>query len=191
MEQKRQKIKITDPTRILTVANFISLGRGFMAIPIIYSLQNPEWWMTTLGLIVIAAISDMLDGYFARRAHEVTHIGKWLDPISDSICIASVSFYLILIGLFPVWFFILLFIRYISISIGAIYLINHTNVILSANIPGKWATSLTALFILLKIIPSNAILDLFTLGNLWVTVFLLIISWFLYFKNFIKEFKNI
>ena len=37
--------------------------------------------MTTLGLIVIAAISDMLDGYFARRAHEVTHIGKWLDPI--------------------------------------------------------------------------------------------------------------
>ena len=88
------------------------------------------------------------------------------------------------------YFFILLFFRYISISIGAIYLINHTNVILSANIPGKWATGLTALFILLKIIPSNTILDLFILGNLWVTVFLLIISWFLYFKNFIKEFRS-
>lgn len=103
-----------------------------MSIPIIYSLQNQEWWLITLGLILVAAVSDMLDGYFARRAHEVTHIGKWLDPICDTICIGSVVFYLILNGTIPLWFFIILILRYVSISIGAIYFINYTDLVLSA-----------------------------------------------------------
>ncbi|NWJ90729.1 CDP-alcohol phosphatidyltransferase family protein, partial [Marine Group I thaumarchaeote] len=74
------KPKITDPSRILTVANMISLLRAFLALPIIYTLQYPQWRLWTFVLILIALVSDMLDGYFARRAHEVTHFGKWIDP---------------------------------------------------------------------------------------------------------------
>ena len=156
-----------------------------MAIPIIYSLQNQEWWLITLGLILIAAVSDMLDGYFARRAHEVTHIGKWLDPIG------SVVFYLILNGIIPMWFFIVLILRYVSISIGAIYFINHTDLVLSANIFGKWASGLTALFVLLKIIPRTEILELLTMTCLLIVIPLLLISWIIYIRTFFKEFKKL
>ena len=162
-----------------------------MAIPIIYSLQNQEWWLITLGLILIAAVSDMLDGYFARRAHEVTHIGKWLDPICDTICIGSVVFYLILNGIIPMWFFIVLILRYVSISIGAIYFINHTDLVLSANIFGKWASGLTALFDLLKIIPRTEILELLTMTCLLIVIPLLLISWIVYIRTFFKEFKKL
>ena len=162
-----------------------------MAIPIIYSLQSQEWWLITLGLILIAAVSDMLDGYFARRAHEVTHIGKWLDPICDTICIGSVVFYLILNGIIPMWFFIVLILRYVSISIGAIYFINHTDLVLSANMFGKWASGLTALFILLKIIPRTEILELLTMTCLLIVIPLLLISWIIYIRTFFKEFKKL
>ena len=162
-----------------------------MSIPIIYSLQNQEWWLITFGLILVAAVSDMLDGYFARRAHEVTHIGKWLDPICDTICIGSVVFYLILNGTIPLWFFIVLILRYVSISIGAIYFINHTDLVLSANIFGKWASGLTALFVLLKIIPRTEILELLTMTCLLIIIPLLLISWFVYIRTFFKEFKKL
>ena len=162
-----------------------------MAIPIIYSLQNQEWWLITLGLILIAAVSDMLDGFFARRAHEVTHIGKWLDPICDTICIGSVVFYLILNGIIPMWFFIVLILRYVSISIGAIYFINYTDLVLSANMFGKWASGLTALFILLKIIPRTEILELLTMTCLLIVIPLLLISWIIYIRTFFKEFKKL
>ena len=162
-----------------------------MAIPIIYSLQNQEWWLITLGLILIAALSDMLDGFFARRAHEVTHIGKWLDPICDTICIGSVVFYLILNGIIPMWFFIVLILRYVSISIGAIYFINHTDLVLSANIFGKWASGLTALFVLLKIIPRTEISELLTMTCLLILIPLLLISWIVYIRTFFKEFKKL
>ena len=162
-----------------------------MAIPIIYSLQNQEWWLITLGLILIAAFSDMLDGFFARRAHEVTHIGKWLDPICDTICIGSVVFYLILNGIIPMWFFIVLILRYVSISVGAIYFINHTDLVLSANMFGKWASGLTALFILLKIIPRTEILELLTMTCLLIVIPLLLISWIVYIRTFFQEFKKL
>ena len=95
------KLKITDPSRILTVANMISLLRAFLALPIIYTLQFPDWRLWTFILIFIAMVSDMLDGYFARRAHEVTHFGKWIDPIADFICLTFVTFYLVLNEMFP------------------------------------------------------------------------------------------
>ena len=45
-KKKRQNLKerlISDPTRVITLANLISLLRAFSAIPIIYSMANPYW----------------------------------------------------------------------------------------------------------------------------------------------------
>ena len=64
-KKKRQNLKerlISDPTRVITLANLISLLRAFSAIPIIYSMANPDWnWITGI-LIVLAVLYDALDG---------------------------------------------------------------------------------------------------------------------------------
>ena len=101
---KKLKLKdsiINDPSRVITLANFISLLRAFSAIPIIYSMVYPSWnWITGI-LILVAILSDALDGYFARRAKAVTHFGKWIDPAADFIVIISILVYLVGTNQFP------------------------------------------------------------------------------------------
>ncbi len=187
---ENNKSKITDPDRILTLANFISLLRAILAIPIIYYLQKPESSMILFILIIFAIASDALDGYFARRAHEVTHIGKWLDPLADSIVIMSVTLYLVLMGIFPLWFFIFFIIRYLTIALPGLYLINHTHIINNANKPGKWATTTVALTLFLHIPQFPTVVYLKSI-SLWLAFVLLMISWLLYMKRFIVELKKI
>ena len=183
------KSKITDPERILTLANFISLLRAFLVIPIIYYLPKPESSLILFILIIIVIVSDVLDGFIARRAHEVTHIGMWLDPLADSVVIVSVTFYLVLSGIFPMWFFVFFIIRYLTIALPGLYLINHTHFVNSANKPGKWATSVVAITLVLHI-PQFPAVEYLKSITLWLAFVLLIISWILYMKRFLVELKK-
>ena len=102
-----KKKYMSNPSKVLTLANIISLLRAASAIPIIYTLNYPELRAVTAGIVILAILSDALDGYFARRAGEVTHLGMWLDPIADFIIITSVVLYLVIMEIFPLWFFLL------------------------------------------------------------------------------------
>ena len=70
-----KKNYMSNPSKVLTLANIISLLRAAAAIPIIYTLNYPEMRAITAAIIILAVLSDALDGYFARKAHEVTHVG--------------------------------------------------------------------------------------------------------------------
>ena len=162
------KTKITDPRRILTLANFISLSRALLAVPIVYTLRDPSLGTITFILVVIAILSDALDGWVARKAHEVTHAGKWIDPIADFLCLLGVVSYLTLVGRFPGWFFVFYLVRYVWIAVSAIYFLNHSHFILHSNWWGKWATGITSL-----------------------ATFLLVVSWLVYIKSFYQAYKEI
>ena len=184
------KSKITDPERILTLANFIILIRVFLVIPIIYYLAKPESSLILFILIIMVIVSDALDGFIARRANEVTHIGMWLDPLADSVVIVSITFYLMLYGFFPMWFFVFFIIRYLTIALPGLYLINHTNFVNSANKPGKWATALVALTLIFHI-PQFSNIEYLKFISIWLALALLVISWIMYMKRFLVELKKI
>ena len=166
---------INDPSRVITLANFISLFRAFLSIPIIYSMVYPNWNWLTGGFILIAILSDALDGYFARRAKAVTHFGKWLDPAADFIVIISVLVYLVGTNQFPVWFFIFYLIRHIIVAGFAIYCINYGYMILHANWWGKWATGISTLGIFLHIFELNT-LPWLKMTSVYIAAILLFIS---------------
>lgn len=185
-QQKKQKLKdriINDPTRVLTFANFISMLRALSAVPIIYSMAYPEWQWLTAVLILLAVLSDALDGYFARRAHEVTHFGKWLDPIADFIVIIAIVMYLVISGKFPQWFFYFYLGRHTIIAGLSIYCMNYDYMILQANWWGKWATGITTLGVFLHIFDFTAVPWL-KMGSLYVATILLVISAVIYLKQF-------
>ena len=121
MYNDNQQSRITDPSRILTLANFISLVRALLAIPIIFTLKDPDKLYLTFWLIVIAILSDTLDGWVARKSHGVTHLGQWLDPIADFIVILAVTAFMVYEDLFPIWFFTFYLVRYVTIALPAIY----------------------------------------------------------------------
>ena len=102
----------------------------------------------------------------------------------------SVTLYLVLSGIFPMWFFVFFIIRYLTIALPGLYLINHTNFVNSANKPGKWATTVVALTLVLHI-PQFPTVEYLKSISLWLAFALLLISWVLYMKRFLVELKKI
>ena len=184
------KTKITDPTRILTLANFISLCRALLAVPIIYTLRDPSLGTITFILVVIAILSDALDGWVARKAHEVTHAGKWIDPIADFLCLLGVVSYLTLVGRFPGWFFIFYLVRYVWIAVSAIYFLNYSHFILHSNWWGKWATGITTLAVMVHIWPWDAFPWMQNV-TIYGATLLLLVSWVVYIQSFYQAYKEI
>ena len=93
MSDDQQKTTITLLGSVITLANLLSILRAFLALPIVYSLAHDRISLAVL-LVFFAVVTDWLDGYFARRAHEVTDLGKFLDPVADFIAIAAVVLFL-------------------------------------------------------------------------------------------------
>ena len=182
------KTKITDPTRILTLANFISLCRALLAVPIIYTLRDPSLGTITFILVVIAILSDALDGYFARRSHEVPHFGKWLDPAADFIVIIAILVYMVGTGQFPAWFFYFYLIRHVIIASFAIYCLNYGYMILHSNWWGKWSTGITALGVFLHIFDFSA-LPWLKMTSIYIATFLLAVSMVQYLQQFITSIR--
>ena len=89
----------------LTTATWITLGRALGAPVLLWSLQQPEpvsrWW--SLGIFLGVSLTDWLDGYVARRFHQVTDLGKLLDPLVDKLLVLAPLLALLERGVVPAW----------------------------------------------------------------------------------------
>ena len=83
---------------ILTIANLITILRILLILPFVMCLikaANPVYsevmrW-TALGIFVVMAVSDALDGYLARAQKQTTALGTFLDPLADKLMITCAS----------------------------------------------------------------------------------------------------
>ena len=188
MPDDSQETSITHPSRVLTLANLLSILRAFLALPIVYSLARDRIVLAVL-LVLLAVVTDWLDGYFARRAHEVTDLGKFLDPVADSIAIASVVLFLSLDETrnFPFWFFIFYMIRQLTIALSGVYMLNHSHLVFGSNIIGKWTVGVTSLAILLYIVK----MENFGFYLILVSTVLASVSWVQYLlRNFNSKIQS-
>ena len=78
--------------QIFTVPNILTYVR-FLLIPLIIWLycgkQSPEW---TAAVVILSGITDVVDGFIARRFDMITDLGKAMDPIADKLTQISVLF---------------------------------------------------------------------------------------------------
>jgi CDP-diacylglycerol--glycerol-3-phosphate 3-phosphatidyltransferase len=125
----------------MTLANQITIGR-IVLIPVVvlfcvYYGQgvesgNPQEWqrLAAIGVFVLAALSDGLDGYFARHRNQRSHLGAVLDPIADKGLLLTAILTLSLGSwnhAFPLWFPVLVIARdaVILTGCGVLYLLNQ------------------------------------------------------------------
>src|SRR6187397_3236151 len=77
--------------RMLNTANILTLSR-IAAIPLVVACfwLDRGWsqWIS-MALFVAAGITDYFDGYFARRYHQISRLGRFLDPIADKLLVAA------------------------------------------------------------------------------------------------------
>lgn len=94
-----------------------------------------------LIVFVIAGITDILDGFIARRFNMITDLGKVLDPLADKLMLITVLFCLAATEMVPLWIIGLVIIKELVMVYGGIRLyFSKTQIIIPANRYGKIAT---------------------------------------------------
>lgn len=81
--------------RSLNVPNFITLMRLILALVLFAMISYGSSWIAAAVMFVVAAATDALDGYIARRYGLVTTLGRILDPFADKIIICGAFLFLV------------------------------------------------------------------------------------------------
>ncbi len=105
--------------RVLNLPNLITAARFVLAGCLAALLATEQ---TTLIasiswlVFVVAAASDWVDGYFARRYQSITVLGKLMDPLADKVLVATALIMLIPLGLIPAWLALLILCRELMVT---------------------------------------------------------------------------
>jgi cardiolipin synthase len=99
--------------------NLICLIRILLVWPIASALWT-ERYLFALALITIAAVSDGLDGYLAKRFNWTSELGKFLDPLADKLLLVTVFLVSTWMGLLPWWLAAAAVARDVMIGLGAL-----------------------------------------------------------------------
>jgi len=183
-EKVKERVQAIKPGNFVTISNIISIFRAFLAFPILYCLKN-GYPGTAFVIILIALLSDALDGWLARISHEITELGKILDPLADKVVILSIMMYMIMEKMLPLFYLIILVIRDLSIAILGVYLMNAKKVTPQSNKSGKVSIVFLAITLLAFLYDVGSVKYYF----MWVSVFFMIVSWAQYFYTFVNQLR--
>jgi cardiolipin synthase len=101
----------------INIPNFFTILR-ILSIPLFIILLSYDYYQEALIVFVFAALTDSLDGFFARVFKQKTALGSYLDPIADKLLLASSFVTLSMVQLIPLWLSVLVLSRDIIISLG-------------------------------------------------------------------------
>jgi cardiolipin synthase (CMP-forming) len=134
-------------SRILTVPNQLTLLRlGFLPLFIILVFYRRYSW--ALAILIVAALTDSMDGLLARSLNQKTRLGAYLDPIADKLLLSSSFVVLALNGQIRWWLTILVLGRDVLIlTTAAVILLTTGYRAFLPSIYGKLATTLQILLV--------------------------------------------
>ena len=99
----------------MTISNKLTILRIIM-VPIFVALMMLGYGISATIVFVVASLTDMLDGYLARKRNEITNFGKFADPIADKILVVSALLCLIENSVVPAWAVIIVIAREFIVS---------------------------------------------------------------------------
>ena len=188
----------------MTFPNVLTLLRIGLTFLIIYFLPregaSAKAW--TIVIFALAALTDYFDGFLARKHGLITSFGKIMDPIADKFLILSVFYIFMQMGIFPVWGFVLIFVREAGLTVYRLFFVGKGTV-LSAEKFGKIKTVfqiVTISFVLIYLFlidlicvskdvlncPVNSSLNLLFMasqGLIYITILLTLLSGMSFFYN--------
>jgi len=153
-------------TRILLIPVFLVL--------LLSGLPEPYGDIAAAAVFILAAATDKLDGYVARRSKQITTLGVFLDPLADKLLIAAALIALVSQGRIAAWVAMLIIGREIAVSVLRIIGASQ-GVSIPADRYGKLKTVLQIVYVVYVIVPTDKIADLINVS----TDVAVIIQWIL------------
>lgn len=133
------------------IPNILTIIR-FILIPFIFTSVVNEDFLATIIIFTISAITDILDGYIARKYNYITDIGKLIDPLADKITQMSLLLSLAILKILPWWIFAIVFIKECVMIISASLMYKKEDVVVYSKWYGKLATVLFYLAIVASLL---------------------------------------
>jgi CDP-diacylglycerol--glycerol-3-phosphate 3-phosphatidyltransferase len=132
----------------LNLPNILTLAR-IVAIPVVVLLLvagpgrdiPPGRSVAAFLIFVCAAVTDLFDGYLARKYHMITDLGKLLDPLADKLLLCAALIMLIPVERVPAWMAVIVVAREIGVT-ALRGLAATEGVVIAASQLGKWKTLL-------------------------------------------------
>ncbi len=173
---------------MLNLPNVLSIFRILLVPPLVVVLltkfEGKEWW--GLGLFLLAAVMDFLDGFLARRRKEVTRLGTLLDPTADKILVSAAFISLVELDprVVPAWMVVVIIAREFAVTSLRSFAAAE-NLVIPAGLSGKIKTIVQIIAIALLII-YNQLGEFRHLApiSLWVALLVTAYSGIEYFVRF-------
>ena len=133
------------------IPNALTILR-FILIPIIIIYIVQDEYINAFIFLTISGLTDVLDGYIARKYDFITNFGKLVDPLADKTTQVAILVTLALKNIIPMWILILVFIKEFVMIAGASFLYGKELVVSS-----KWYGKLATVIFYVAIVSSLAV----------------------------------
>ncbi|QJD85279.1 CDP-alcohol phosphatidyltransferase family protein [Cohnella herbarum] len=162
----------------MNVPNMLTMSR-FVLIPLFLILYLNDQSIAALCVLLVAGLTDILDGYIARRSGQVTLTGSMLDPLADKLTMLSVILALLIKNVLPLAAFIVMAFReLVMIIASAIFHFRGLKTV-PANLLGKATTVIYYAAITLLFLEQSIGVDV-----LWFGIALSFLASIIYFMKF-------
>lgn len=158
----------------MTTASKITLVRVFMIPLVMIAMYLSKgvsglWMWISLGLFVIASVTDFIDGQIARKCNQVSDFGKFLDPLADKLLTIAVMTVFCEWGRFPAWALMIVLTREFAVT-GLRLVAVGKGTVIAAGWSGKVKTASTMVGLCAVLVfPQNVIL-------LWVVTAVIVVT---------------
>ncbi|HXW68839.1 MAG TPA: CDP-diacylglycerol--glycerol-3-phosphate 3-phosphatidyltransferase [Dissulfurispiraceae bacterium] len=136
----------------LNVPTILTFSRIFL-IPffVIVTPGNP---ILGIGIFLIAALTDFLDGYLARKSGQITKFGIILDPIADKFLVISALILLVDMARLSAWMAIIIIVREFAVTALRVVSLSK-DIVIPAETGGKLKTTAQMTSIILLLLPGS------------------------------------
>ena len=148
----------------LNVPNVLTVGR-ICLIPVfvlVFMEPTPDRSMLAAMIFTVAAVTDLLDGYIARRTGQITKLGKLLDPLADKLLVLSALILLMSVDRVSALVAILIIARELAVT-GVRAIAAGERIIIAAETTGKYKMALQVVAIVMLILEGTGLAEL---GNM-------------------------
>lgn len=177
------------------IPNILTVARFFLIPFIIYFIVVNQY-ITALILLTVSGLTDILDGWIARKFNFITNFGKLIDPLADKATQLAVLLTITFKGVIPFWIIIVVALKEAAMIAGASFLYGK-ELVVSSRWFGKLATVLFYIAIVCSFviaywnniakIPSVAPLPQFDLWIYYLALATTIFSLVMYYITFYKQ----
>jgi len=138
----------------MNTANKLTMLRVLL-IPVfivILYIQFECYRYVALVVFILASLTDLADGYIARKKNLITDFGKFMDPLADKVLTCAALLWFIEVGLIPAWLVLIVVLREFMVT-GMRLIASAKGQVIAAGVSGKIKTLVTNLCIMVMFLP--------------------------------------